>query len=214
MRYFIDAEATSLAALRERLQSTDLIPSQEPLLEGIAEKTSALNNAGIRNLADLRANLKTSESLTALSQSSGLSENFLVLLRRTINSLFPKPRPFKDMDWLDKTVVRALQEAGLKNTQQLFEANVGPSPEMPKLNKKDMAELVAISDLCRVQWVSPNYARALVAAGFGSALTVASADPEALTTALEKANQDAKFYKGKVGLRDVRRLVTAAKYVP
>jgi hypothetical protein len=191
--YFIDAESTSLAALRERLQSTDLIPSQEPLLEGITEKISALDKAGIHSLADLRANLKASKSLTILSKSSGISEDYLVLLRRTIEGFFPKPRPFKGMDWLDKTVVRRLQQAGLNNTQQLFEAWADQSPEIPGLDKKDLAELVAISNLCRIQWVSPSYARALVAAGFGNASKIASADPEALCAALEKVSRASAY---------------------
>lgn len=214
MSYFIDAEATDLAALKERLKNTDLIPSQEPLLEEISQRMSALENAGIGSLAELRANLKASKSLAALSKSSGVSADYLLLLRRTINGLFPKPRRVKDMAWLDNAAVQALQQAGLKTTQQLFEADSGQLPEIPELDEGGMAELVAISDLCRVQWVSPNYARALVAAGYDTASKVASADPEALASALQDINQDAKYYGGKVGLRDVGRLVTAAKYAP
>ena len=78
----------------------------------------------------------------------------------------------------------------------------------------DLLEFMVISDLCRIQWVSPTFARVLVASGITSAAAVAKADPEALFHAISKANEDAKFYKGKIGLRDVRRLVAAATYVP
>lgn len=214
MGYFIDAKATRLEDLKQRLQETDLIPSQEPLLGGITNAISALEKTGIHNLADLRANLKTKKSLAVLAEKSGVSKDYLVLLRRTINGFFPKPRPFKDMVWLHKPAVLALQDAGLKNTRQLFEAKARQLPDMPNVDQETLAELVAISDLCRVQWVSPNFARGLVAAGFDTALDVANADPEVLATALEAANRDGKFYKGKVGLRDIRRLVFAARYVP
>lgn len=45
---------------------------------------------------------------------------------------------------------------------------------------------------------------------FGTDTAVA----EALFQAVTKANRDAKFYKGAVGLRDIKRLVAAARYVP
>lgn len=45
---------------------------------------------------------------------------------------------------------------------------------------------------------------------FGTDTAVA----EALFQAVTKANRDAKFYKGAVGLRDIKRLVAAASYVP
>lgn len=72
MAYYIDEEATKLRALQKRLQSTDLIPSQEPLLEDISAKMSALGKAGIASLADLRAALKTTKALEALAQQSGV----------------------------------------------------------------------------------------------------------------------------------------------
>jgi hypothetical protein len=214
MDYHIDGHSTDLAALQKRLQSTDLIPSQEPLLDDITEKMSALAAVGVNNLADLRAGLNSPKALAALSRSSGISADYLKLLKRTINGFFPKSRLFKDMDWLDKNTILNLKQAGLENTHQLFDAASRGAIGSAILDKGILSELVAISDLCRVQWVSPKYARAIAAAGFKQASEVARADPETLTNAIASANEGAKFYKGKVGLRDVRRLVMAAGYVP
>ena len=68
MSYYIGEEATKLSTLQKRLEDTDLIPSQAPLLEDISTKMSALGEAGITSLADLRAALKTTKTLEALSQ--------------------------------------------------------------------------------------------------------------------------------------------------
>jgi len=74
--------------------------------------------------------------------------------------------------------------------------------------------LVRLADLTRVQWVSPIAARMLVEAGYDSASKVAAADAEDLCEALVRVNEGDKFFKGKIGLRDIKRLVRAAGYVP
>ena len=217
MSYYIDEHSTDLSALQERLQSTDLIPSQEPLLDGIAGKFSSIRETGVQSLADLRTALKTERSLTLLSKSSGVDSNYLRLLRRAINGFFPKPRSLKEIGWLDESTVVSLNRAGIKNTQDLFDAASDDAASLAKrtgIDQKEVLEFLAIADLCRIQWVSPTFARVLVAAGFPNAAAVAEANPEALFHAIAKANDNARFYKGKIGLRDVRRLVAAATYVP
>lgn len=215
--YYLEEKSIGLGALRKRLEASDLIPSQEPLLDGLGDKMAALQEAGIASLADLRTALKTQKSLTSLSQASGVDPGYLRLLRRTVEGFFPKPRALKEFDWLDKGIVTSLENAGITNTRQVFDATCSGAGALAKeigVDAKKLKQLVAVSDLCRIQWVSPTFARALAAAGAPSAAAVAEADPERLFQAMAKANQDAKFYKGKVGLRDVRRLVRAAAYTP
>lgn len=216
-RYHIDAQSTDLSAVQQRLQSTDLIPSQAPLLDGIAEKISSIGDAGVRSLADLRTALKTETSLTLLSKTSGVDSSYLKLLRRAINGFFPKPRSLEEIDWLDANAVASFNKAGIENTQTLFDAASDDATglaETTGIDRKTVLDFMAIADLCRIQWVSPTFARALAAAGFTTAAVVAQADPDALFQAVAKANQTATFYKGKIGLRDIRRLVDAASYVP
>ncbi len=73
-----------------------------------------------------------------------------------------------------------------------------------------MRELRGLADLSRVQWVSPTFARALYEAGYGSCSDVAAARAEDVYEAVLRANGGGKYYKGKVGLRDMRRLVQLA----
>ncbi len=74
--------------------------------------------------------------------------------------------------------------------------------------------LVRLADLTRVQWVSPTAARMLLEAGCGSVSDVAAADAGDLCEALARVNEGDRFFKGRIGLRDVRRLIRAAGYVP
>jgi hypothetical protein len=53
----------------------------------------------------------------------------------------------------------------------------------------------------------------LVAAAYDSASKVAAAEAEGLYEALLRVNAGDKFFKGKIGLRDVKRLVQAAGHI-
>ena len=217
MTYYMDEASTTLSALKKRLQGADLIPSQEPLLEDISGKMSALGKAGVISAADLRAALKTTKALEALSQKSGVDTDYLQLLRRAVNGFFPKPRALDELDWLDTRAVASLKKAGIRNTRQLFDAGSKSAARLAKetgISQKTLLDFILIADLCRIQWVSPTFARVLVAAGFTTPAAIAEADPETLYEAIAQANAGAKYYKGKVGLRDVKRLVGAAAYAP
>jgi hypothetical protein len=43
---------------------------------------------------------------------------------------------------------------------------------------------------------------------------VAAADADDLCQALMHVNEGDRFFKGKIGLRDIKRLIRAASYVP
>lgn len=215
--YYLDENATTLDDLRRRLQATDLIPSHQLLLEGIERTFVSLLRVGCRNIRDLRARLKSSKAVSALAEESRVDQGYLVLLRRVVEGFFPKPQPLTAFDWLDEAMLRKLAQAGVKDTAQLHLAAQSDLASLAKktgLHSRELAEVVALADLSRVQWVSPTFARVLVAAGFDSAGKVARAGAEALLEAVAIANEGARFYKGKVGLRDFNRLATAASYVP
>jgi len=215
--YFINDDSMNLDNLQARLEATDLIPSLQILLDGLTEKLGALKKIGVRSVADLRTRLKSKKSLASLADDSAMDFNYLVLLRRAIEGFFPKPQPLKAFDWLNRDTMAKLDRAGVRNTQQLHEAALSGVDKLAGnagLEEKNLSEFLALSDLSRIQWVSPTFARVLVAAGFTSAAMVATANPEALHEAIIEANDNARFYKGKVGLRDIKRLIAAAAYVP
>lgn len=216
MSYHVDADTMSLEQLRKRLEGTDLIPSQQPLLDGIAKRFAALKTAGIKSVATLRVRLKNAKALAALATESDIDPEYLTLLRRAVEGFFPKPQPLSAFDWLEPSIVAKLEKAGVADTKQLFEATTPDISAFAKksgLSKHALKECVALADLSRVQWVSPTFARVLVAAGYARAAQVAKAKPDALYNALLKANEGATFYKGKIGQRDIKRLIAAAELV-
>jgi hypothetical protein len=218
MTYHIDAENIGLDDLRKRLEATDLIPSRASLTDKIREKMQALEKQGFMTLASLRAALKNPKRLAAVAEATGIDTQYLILLRREIESYFPKPVALKVFDWLPKDEIVKLEQQKIRDTAALYEMtrNARKRSELAKATGVDTPTLeifARLADLMRVQWVSPTFARMLIVAGYDSAVKVAAANADDLYQALANINAGDKFFKGKIGLRDIKRLIQAASYV-
>ncbi|MBN2117153.1 MAG: DUF4332 domain-containing protein [Anaerolineales bacterium] len=218
MAYHIDAEKINLDNLQKRIEGTDLVPSRASLPEKIEPKMKALEQQGIRTLARLRNELKTSKRLATLANATGIEMQYLTLLRREVESYFPKPFALKSFDWFPGSEIAKLERNGIKDTAALYEATDSKQKRTAlaksiEIENTILETLAQLADLTRVQWVSPTAARMLVEAGYKSATELARADADELGKALVRVNAGARFFKGKVGLRDIKRLIHAARYI-
>jgi hypothetical protein len=218
MAYHLDAERTSLDDLRKRIEVTDLVPSRASLLDELGSKMKALEKLGITTLARLRNELKTAKRLEMLAKSTGIGTEYLTLLRREIEGWFPKPFPLKDFGGLPKGEIAELERSGIRDSAALYEATDTKSKRtaLAKSTGVDGAVLETLTqlvDLTRVQWTNPTAARMLLEAGCNSAAKLAETDADELYKALARVNARGKYFKGKIGLRDVKRLITAASFI-
>jgi hypothetical protein len=218
MAYHLDAEKISLDDLQKRLEATDLVPSRASLLVELEAKMKTLEKQGVATLADLRTELKTSKRLEVLAEATGIKADYLTLLRREIEGWFPKPFPLKAFDWLPEGEIAKLEQNGIRDSAALYEATDSKSKRtaLAKSTGVDVATLATLAqlvDLTRVQWTSPTTARMLLEAGCTGSTKLAKMDADELCGALARANTGDRFFKGKIGLRDVKRLIHAAKYV-
>lgn len=218
MSYHIDAAKVKLDDLLIRIRETDLVPSRSLLLEGIEENFNKLKMNGVLTLADLRKSVKSSKNIVSLAEKTYIHVEYLTLLRREVEGYFPKAFPLSDFDWLDKNEIAKLESKGYGNAALLYEA-LEVSGEREKvmnligLDKDFVDKISTLVDLIRIQWVSPLAARTIDAAGYKNAKSVAEANAEDLCKAIEEANRDNKYYKGKIGLKDIKRLIKAATYI-
>jgi len=218
MAYHLDAEKISLDDLQKRIESTDLVPSRASLLDELGTKMKALEKQGIVTLANLRNELKTAKRLETLAKSTGIGTQYLTLLRREIEGWFPKPFPLKAFDGLPKGEIAKLERNGIRDSAALYEATDSKSKRTALANTAGMhiatlETLAQLVDLTRVQWTSPTAARMLLEAGCTGSAKLAKMDADELCEALARVNAGNKFFKGRIGLRDVKRLIHAAKYV-
>jgi len=218
MPYYIDAERVSLDDLQKRIEETDLVPSRSSLLDDLDGTFVKLKAHGFATLADLRKGLKNPKDIPALSKETGVDTAYLTLLRREVESYFPKAHPVGAFDWFQKDDLDKLESSGLKNTVLLYDALATSEKREQAATAlgvdADVIDAIsALADLTRIQWVSPTTARMLVSAGYKDAKAVSGADPEGLCSDLDRVNKENKYFKGTIGLRDVRRLMKAASYV-
>lgn len=206
---------TSLADLAARLRSTDLIPSQQPLLDHLDERFGQLTAAGILSVTDLRERLPDRRSATALAADTGVDEDYLALLGRALRGYFPRPTRLSEFDWIEPEAITALRRVGISTSEHLRSAgdDVEGLASLTGVDIATLTELLVVADLVRVQWVGSTVARTLVAAGFNRPADVAAADPGRLTRLLAEANRDRRFFDATIGERDICRMVDAAGYV-
>ncbi|MHC1770319.1 MAG: DUF4332 domain-containing protein [Flexilinea sp.] len=217
MKYHIDAEKTNLNDIMMRIEETDLIPSRVCLKDEINLKFEKLSQHGIQTLAELRNCLKTPKCLEALSSESGIDPEYLNLLRREIESYFPKPSDLKEFNWFPLTEISKLEKNGIRNTADFYEAafDVAKRSDLANTLSIDPEILDALfkhAELTRVQWVSPLTARMLVECSYETVSRLAEADPDELYGAMKRINEERGFFKGQIGLRDINRLIRAAGY--
>lgn len=219
MGYHIDDNTFGLDRVAAKLEASDLIPSQVPLLDGIRAKMAALEKAGITSLAKLRSELRRPAKLAALATRCGLTSDYLNLLRRAVEGWFPKPPSLADFPGVQLSLTTALDRLGLADAQAFFEAAATKEQRaalamLAAVPGPALDELAALADLSRIQWVSPLFARLLYDAGFPTVAAVGRAEGQAVYEAASRLNHDNSYYRGKVGLRDMARLVGLAQALP
>jgi hypothetical protein len=218
MLYHINAEQVSLKAVKKRIENTDLVPSRTLLLNDIDTRFTLLEKHGISSLAELRKDIENPKSIEKLSAATKIDTEYLNILRREIEGYFSKPIKIEKFDRFPMTVFEQLKKAGLTNTQKIFEKvsendNMSALARSMDLDIETVKLLLQLSDLTRIQWVNHTFAKMLHDAGFMNPGMIAKADPVELHGHLSDINSNAKYFKGQIGLRDIKRVVQAASYV-
>jgi len=217
--YYINLNNYSLSDYAKELEHTELLPSRKIIQENTKERFSRLNKEGIKNLNDVITVLKSKDQVKAFTKKTSLPEEFLIILVREIKSFQPKPVKLNDLPAISKTTIKKLETLGVKNTKELFkfvttEKNRQELSHKTGINSKEILELTKLTDVSRIKWVGANFARVLVDSSYDTVKKVAGADYKKLLEEINKINEDKKYYKGKLGLNDMKLCVLAAKSVP
>jgi hypothetical protein len=189
------------------------------LKEQLENHFAQFKNHGFTNVKELWTALKKKDLFNELASMEGLSVDYLKILSRELNSMLPKPNKIKDFPGIEKKTVETLEKAGITNTLQLFD-KVGCPGSRKELAQSTgiplpvITELTSLADLSRIKWVGAKFARMLYDLGIDSVEKASKADPEKLHARLNQLNQEKLYYRGQIGLNDVKILVQAAHDVP
>lgn len=210
--YYLDLGTLSLTKLKGRFKTTRLLPSQQILLEKMDERFACLEENGIEDLEQLQRALKTKSAIQSFAEATGLPLDYLTILRREVNSYQPKPIDLKDFPGVDPDVVRKLHQICIENTEQLFPYVLtrqarSEFARQRQIEYEDMLELTKLTDVARIKWVGPKFARLLIESEYDTVEKIADSNYEELYLALIRVNEETGIYKGKFGIEDMKSWV-------
>ncbi len=219
MGYYLDLKKISLDEYKSKLELAYLPPSRMILKENLSVRFDFLKNVGIRTVKELQTTLKQKSKFSELTKIDFFSEEYLKVLLREINSIQPKPNKIKDFAEISTAAVSKLEEIGIKDTSKLFEKvkNSQMRKELSQvtgISEKEIMYLTKLTDLSRIKWVSATFAKMLLQVGCDSVKNAADTNPEELYSKIKQINNEKNYFKGNIGLNDMRIFVLAAKEVP
>ncbi len=219
MAYYIDLSSISIDEYKAKLNVADMLPSRMGLKEKLDERFGYFKSMGIKNVLELQKTLKKKEKLAELSQINCFSDDYLPILLREINSIHPKPVKVDEFIGISTETVSRLHELGIKDTVGLYEfvkTNKGRGDLGNKTGIDDtvILELTSLTDLSRIKWVGAMFAKMLYTIGIDTVEKASKADYTELHKKINHLNKDKAFFKGNIGLNDMKLFVNAAKEVP
>jgi len=218
-QYHVDLEGFSLEKFRRNLESGEVLPGRKVLKEKIPERFQVLKAMGITNLKELMEALKTKKRLEKFAQESGLSQDYLVILRREANSHAPNPVNLRAIPGVAPKHVEKLAAVGIKHTKHLFDRAKSGSDRaelsgLADVPESDLLELLKLSDLARVSGVGPVFARLLYEAGAHSLAELVRCAPDELCERVNAINQEKGYTQVTISLRDIVYCVEIARELP
>ncbi len=190
-QYHLDLANYSLETFKEMLRTKTLVPSRACLKDNMDERIRQIQHAGITTVEELLGTLKTKPRLQRFAQDTGLSEEYLTLLKREVNSYLPNPVRLDKFPGIPQICIAKLDKIGLKNSRQLFthakqkqqRIQLVRSTDIPP---RELNELICLADLVRVYGVGPMFARLLYDAGIRTVKILRSVSAEKLICIYEK----------------------------
>ena len=190
-RYHADLSKISLDDFAESLRSRTMIPSRKALKDDLEHRFALLKARGLKSMADVLSALKAKVSMALVASETGLSLEYLNLLRREINSYLPSPVVLSKIPGVDSQLVDTLAAVGITNSRHLFRSAATHAARIELaaslgVPSERLDELICLSDLSRLYGVGPVFARLLYDAGFHTMETLRSKTAEDLVALYEK----------------------------
>ena len=120
MGYYIDLEKISIDDYKAKLEFAYLPPSRMMLKDRLDERFRCFKKIGIENVKELIQLLKKKGKFEELSKMENLSQEYLSVLLRELNSMLPKPNKISDFIGIAKGTIDSLEKMSITNTEKLY----------------------------------------------------------------------------------------------
>ena len=200
MGYCLDLSRLSIEDYKNLLKHQNLLPGRRILWEQIDTRFAAIAAQGIANLAQLAKRLSSAQKCADFAAATGISQEYLTILKRELGSMEQKPVLLSAFPGLDARVVSALAKDGIVHSRDYFERGAA-----------DETELMSLCDLVRINGVGAVAAKAFYEAGYRSVSDVAAADATEMLRRVTAVNDANGYYKAKLGEKDMQFCIDFAK---
>ena len=217
--YSIDTTRFSIDKFRNILKTKDILPGRIVLKENIDTRFDILKSNGINSLNDLLERLKTKPKVERFAKVSGLTVEYLTILRREANSYVSVPVHLTELHFVEIEIINQLISIGIKDSKQLFDRaakrkNRDLLVHSLKLPSNKLTELVALCDLVRITGVGPVFARIIYDSDIHSVGEFLKFDADALFERLSKTNNDKALTKARFTVKDIEYCIELGKDLP
>ena len=207
-QYSNDPAMISLEEFRKLTAGRNMLPGRVSLQEDMEERFDLLKGSGIENLEDLFRLLGSKPKIDNFSAQTGLSADYLVLLKREAGSYLARPFPLSNFPGIPYEYVEILKSRGIKNTKDLFEqvqtdqqqARLAESSGIPVYRLK---ELFTLCDLSRITGVGGIFARVVYEAGIRSTVEFAQTELSTQLSSYRAVIEKYGYAAGKLGDEDI-----------
>jgi len=172
-RYSLDPERIGLERFLELTRGKRMLPGRVELQQQMDARFAVLRNSGISTLGELMRRLGSSSKMKTFSAESGLTLDYLVLLKREAGSYLSRPFPLSAFPGIPYEYTEALKSKSYANTRDFFE-RVQTLDQKTLVSRETgiplarLGELHALCDLSRITGVGGVFARVMYETGIRS----------------------------------------------
>ena len=217
-QYSIDPSLISLEEFKELTATKRMLPGRVMLQEDMEERFGVLKESGITHLGNLLSRLSSKSRIESFSARTGLSDDYLTLMKREAGSYIAKPFPLSSFPGIPYEYVEILKSRGIKNTKNFYEqvqsdqqqAQLAENTGIPVYRLK---ELFTLCDLSRITGVGGIFARVIYEAGIRSAVDFTNTELTTLLTSCQAVIEKHGYAAGKLGEEDISYGINYAKVI-
>ncbi|MFZ5644823.1 MAG: DUF4332 domain-containing protein [Bacillota bacterium] len=216
MSYGVELNSISLFEYKEMLKKKDLLPGRRILQDNIDDKFERLFACGITNLDELYKSMSNPQKHKSLLTKTGISNEYITILKREIGSFIQKPVPIADFPGILPDVKNKLFERSIKTSKDVYELSNGFRElniicNIAGISKKEALELFSLCDMVRINGVGAVFSRILFEAGFKRITDIANEDAAEMLKKVSEINSKKKYTKAKLGKKDMQFCIEYAK---
>jgi hypothetical protein len=218
MKYNVDLKKMDVKKYKIFLKKQYLIPSRQILHENIDNNFKIFESRGLKNLSKLKQAISTSAKIDNLSKETKIPLEYLNILRRELGTFDKKGVAFKDFPIIDSNTISKLDKKEIKNTKDFYEYYTQENNEKRVSDELNISAetikcLISLSSLVRINGIASLAAVTFYEAGYKTIKDIISSTKEEMLDKITKINDQKKYYKAKLGLKDMQFVIDFANLI-